>query len=124
MLMLVIRKKLMCVIGVSIILAFGGVCDDGDVFAEVSSSTNNQAAVILSAAQHCPTDLSSLQPRMEKALQSIQSSTFKDTMRASLHASIPEALEQADGLARQIAFLQPPARQVRSHRAVRLVGNR
>jgi hypothetical protein len=43
---------------------------------------------------------------MEKALQFIKSSTFKDTMRASLHASIPEALAHADGLARQIAFLQ------------------
>ncbi|MEX2490443.1 MAG: hypothetical protein WD425_01640 [Nitrospirales bacterium] len=102
----------MCVIGVSIFLVYGSLCHEGDASADVSSSTNNQATVILSAAQHCPTDLSSFQPRMEKALQFIQSSTFRDTMRASLHASIPEALAQADGLARQMVFLrQEIARQ-------------
>jgi hypothetical protein len=54
----------------------------------------------------CPTDLSHLQPKMEKVLQFVESASFRKTMLASLQASIPEAIAQADGLAGQIAFLQ------------------
>jgi hypothetical protein len=54
----------------------------------------------------CPTDLSHLQLKMEKVLQFVESASFRKTMLASLQASIPAAITQADGLAGQIAFLQ------------------
>ncbi len=54
----------------------------------------------------CPTDLSSLQPSMEKALQFIKSSAFRNAMLTSLRASIPDAIAKADGLPRQITFLK------------------
>ncbi len=59
-----------------------------------------------SPASQCPTNLASLEPEMKKALRYITSSTFRDTMMASLQASIPEAIEQADGIAKQITFLK------------------
>jgi hypothetical protein len=62
--------------GITVVLVYGSA-GDGSAFAEGSSSSNNQAAVITSAAKQCPTD-----------------------------ASIPEALAQADGLAQQIVFLK------------------
>jgi hypothetical protein len=43
---------------------------------------------------------------MEKALQYIRSGSFREAILVSLQASIPEAIEQADGLVRQIAFLK------------------
>jgi len=54
----------------------------------------------------CPTDLSSLQPQVEAALRYVRFSTFRNTLLSSLQASIPEAIEQADGLSEQIIFLQ------------------
>jgi hypothetical protein len=54
----------------------------------------------------CPKDLSILQSKMEEALQFVKSSSFRDTLLASLQASIPEAIAQADGLAGQITFLK------------------
>ncbi len=76
------------------------------MFSENSLSSSKQAAVITSAAKQCPRDLSSLQPKMEKALQFIKSASFRNTILTSLHASIPEAIVRADGLAQQIAFLK------------------
>ena len=70
-----------------------------------ASSPNNQAAVITSAAKQCPTDLSSLIPKMKKALQFIKSASFRNAMLVSLQASIPEAIAHADGLSQQIDFL-------------------
>jgi len=43
---------------------------------------------------------------MDKAVQFIKSAVFRNTMIDSLHASIPDASAQADGLARQITFLK------------------
>ncbi len=43
---------------------------------------------------------------MEEALQFVKSMSFRETLLASLQASIPEAIAQADGLAGQIAFLK------------------
>ena len=43
---------------------------------------------------------------MEEALKFVQSSSFREAMLASLQASIPEAIVQADGLGGQIAFLK------------------
>ncbi len=54
----------------------------------------------------CPTNLSFLQPDMEKALKFVKSASFRNVMLASLQASIPDAIIQADGLPRQIAFLK------------------
>jgi hypothetical protein len=54
----------------------------------------------------CPTDLSTLQAKMEEALQFVKSSSLRETLLVSLQASIPEAIAQADGLAGQITFLK------------------
>ena len=59
-----------------------------------------------SALKYCPTNLASFQPEMEKALKFIKSASFRKSMRDSLHASIPEAIVQADGLAQEIVFLK------------------
>ena len=99
-------KKLMSAIGISVVLINGSAGDVRDAFAKNSFSSNNQAAVISSAAKQCPTDLSSLKPKMAKALQFIKSASFRNTMLASLQAPIPEAIAQADGLAQQIEFLK------------------
>ena len=105
-------QKFMCAMGVSVVLVYGSGCYLSDTFAEESSFSNNQATVIAADGKQCPTDLSFLQPKMEEALQYIKSGSFREVMLVSLQASIPEAIEQADGLARQIAFLkQEIARQ-------------
>jgi hypothetical protein len=104
--MFMIVQQFMCAMGVSVVLGYVSGCYPSDTFAEPSSLSNNQGAVIASAAKQCPTDLSSLQPTMKKALEFVKSSTFRDTMLASLQASIPEAIVQADGLASQIAMLK------------------
>jgi hypothetical protein len=57
-------------------------------------------------SQTCPVDLSGLRPQMETALASVSSPDFKKAILASLSASIPEAIQQADGINAQIAFLQ------------------
>jgi hypothetical protein len=54
----------------------------------------------------CPKDLSVLQSKMEEALQFVKSLSFRETLLASLQASIPEAIAQADGLTGQITFLK------------------
>lgn len=54
----------------------------------------------------CPQNLAALEPEMQKALRYITSTSFRETMLASLQASIPDAIEQSDGLAQQIKFLK------------------
>ncbi len=54
----------------------------------------------------CPQNLSALEPEMKVALRYITSASFRETMLASLQASIPDAIKQADGLEQQIAFLK------------------
>lgn len=104
-------KKLVNAVGVILVLVSVSVLDVGVSLAQDSPSTN-QSALIALAAKQCPTDLSSLQPKMNKALQFIKSASFRNTMLASLEASIPEAISQSDGIAQQIAFLkQEIARQ-------------
>jgi len=92
--------------GLGLLLVYGSVCQVSEVFAGDLSLQKSQAEVIASAAKECPQDLTSLQPKMEKALQFIKSTSFRNTMLAALQASIPEAINQADGLARQITFLE------------------
>lgn len=99
-------QKLMSAIGVGVFLINVWVWEVREAFAEDSPLSSNQLAVMNTAAKQCPTDLSSLQPKMEKALQFIKSASFRNTMLASLQASIPEAIAQSDGLAQQITFLK------------------
>ncbi len=105
-------KKLVNVVGVSLVLVYGSVVDLAVSFAKDSLPVTTQSDVLALAAKQCPTDLSSLQSNMNKALKFIKSSTFRKTMLSSLEASIPEAISQSDGLAQQISFLkQEIARQ-------------
>ena len=99
-------QKLMSAIGVGVFLINVWVWEVRGVFAEDSPLSSNQLAVMDIAAKQCPNDLSSLQPKMEKALQFIKSASFRNTMLVSLQASIPEAIAQSDGLAQQITFLK------------------
>ena len=57
-------------------------------------------------SETCPKDLSALQDQIEGLLTSVSNESFKKAARASLKASIPEAIQQADGINPQIAFLQ------------------
>lgn len=99
-------QKLMSAIGISVVLINVWGCEVREAFAEGSPLSSNQAALVNSAAKQCPTDLSSLQPTMETAVQFIKSASFRSTLHASLQASIPEAIAQSDGLIRQITFLK------------------
>ena len=62
--------------------------------------------------QNCPPDLSYLQPEMESLLSFIpDAKDFKTTLRQSLTRSLPEVIQQADGLREQVAFLQQEVTQ-------------
>ena len=100
-----ILQKSLRVIGISLFLVSGNVFEM-IVYSAQESPATNQAAAVLSAPNECPTDLSYLQPNMEKALHFVKSASFRNTMLASLQASIPEAIAQSDGLTRQITFLK------------------
>jgi len=54
----------------------------------------------------CPTDLSFLHPQVEAALQPVRLPSFRTTLLSSLQASIPEAIQQTDGLSEHILFLK------------------
>jgi len=54
----------------------------------------------------CPNDLSFLSPQVEAALQHVRLPSFQTTLLASLQASIPEAIQQTDGLSEHILFLK------------------
>lgn len=60
----------------------------------------------LANTQSCPVNLSALHDEIESLLMSVSNQSFKTTIRASLKASIPEAIQRADGINRQLAFLQ------------------
>jgi hypothetical protein len=110
-----ILQKTLCAIGISLFLIYdGSVFDARSASAQNSPLSTDQSVAVPLIVNQCPTDLSFLQPDMEKALQFIKSASFREAMLSSLRASIPEAIARADGLARQITFLkQEIARQER-----------
>ncbi len=110
-------NKLVHAVGISVVLVYGSVFDVGVSLAQDSLPETTQSAVIVLAAKQCATDLSSLQPKMNKALQFIKSASFRKAMLASLEASIPEAISQSDGLAQQIAFLKKEIAKQEQERA-------
>jgi len=58
------------------------------------------------AAEHCPENLSHLGEEMDALLKGVHVKEFTRTMRSVLQASIPEAIERADGIKAQMAFLR------------------
>ncbi len=110
-------NKLVHAVGISAVLMYGSVCDVGISLAQDSLPVTTQSAVMALAAKQCPTDLSSLQPKMNKALQFIKSASFRKAMLTSLEASIPEAIFQSDGLAQQITFLMEEIARQEQERA-------
>ena len=58
------------------------------------------------AAEHCPENLSHLSEEMDALLKGVHVKEFKRTMRSVLQASIPQAIERADGIKEQMAFLR------------------
>lgn len=58
------------------------------------------------AAATCPANLSHLSEEMNALLEGVHVKEFKRTMRSVLQASIPQAIERADGIKRQIDFLR------------------
>lgn len=54
----------------------------------------------------CPENLSHLTEEMEALLQGVHVKEFKRSIRSALQASIPQAIEQADGIHAQIVFLR------------------
>jgi len=68
--------------------------------------TETQGASAVPSHRECPPDLSYLLPEMENLLSSIHDAeNFKHTIRQSLTHSLPDAIDQADGLQDQVAFL-------------------
>ncbi len=59
-------------------------------------------------AEHvtCPENLSHLGEEMDTLFKGIHVKEFKRTIRSALQASIPQAIQRADGIKAQIAFLQ------------------
>lgn len=110
-----ILQKFLCVIGISLFLIYdGSAFDVRNASAQNHPSSTDPSEAVSSIANQCPTNLSYLQPDMEHAWQFVTSASFREAMLSSLQASIPEAIAQADGLARQITFLkQEIARQER-----------
>jgi len=78
----------------------------GCLAAQDGDSDHRPVAEADSQMNACPTDLSSLQPQVDDALLYVRFSSFRNILLSSLQASIPEAIEQADGLSEQITFLQ------------------
>ena len=79
------------------------------VFLSFTSSVGSQPFLVSGdgpTSQTCPQDLSALRPQMEAVLASVSSPDFKKAILASLSASIPDAIRQADGINAQIAFLE------------------
>ena len=79
------------------------------VFFSLTSPIGSQPYLVSDNAvssQTCPKDLSGLRPQMEAILASVSSPDFKKAILASLSASIPEAIQRADGINAQIAYLQ------------------
>lgn len=58
------------------------------------------------AADQCPANLSHLSEEMDALLEGVHVKEFKRTMRSVLQASIPQAIERADGIKEQVAFLR------------------
>lgn len=58
------------------------------------------------AAENCPENLSHLSKDMDALLKGVHVKEFKRTMRSVLHASIPQAIQRADGIKAQMAFLR------------------
>ncbi len=58
------------------------------------------------AADTCPETLSHLSEDMDALLKGVHVKEFKHTMRSVLHASIPQAIQRADGINAQMAFLR------------------
>lgn len=58
------------------------------------------------AAEPCPENLSHLSEEMDALLKGVHVKEFKRTMRSVLQASIPQAIERADGIKAQMAFLR------------------
>ena len=52
-------QKLMSTIGIGVVLIYASVCHVGEGFAKDFPSSKHQEAILASAAQVCPTDLSS-----------------------------------------------------------------
>ncbi len=58
------------------------------------------------AADQCPANLAHLGEEMDALLEGVHVKEFKRTMRSVLQASIPQAIERADGIKEQVAFLR------------------
>ena len=67
----------------------------------LSSSTAQAAKPVT-----CPENLSHLGEEMDALLKGVHVKEFKRTIRSALQASIPQAIQQADGIKAQIVFLQ------------------
>ena len=72
----------------------------------LSNSMPTDAYLIGDVAETCPKNLSALRPQMETILASVASPKFKKTILASLDASIPDAIRDADGINVQISYLE------------------
>ena len=79
----------------------------GSTWGEVPLSAMPQSEVhTVANSQSCPVNLSAQRQEIERLIKSVSNASFKTTILASLKASIPDAIRQADGINPQIAFLR------------------
>jgi hypothetical protein len=100
------RRTLFLGMMVGVALVWLPLWEGGCLAAQDGDSDRRPVVEADSQMNTCPTDLSSLQPQVESALRYVRFSSFRNTLLSSLQVSIPEAIEQADGLSEQITFLQ------------------
>ena len=77
------------------------------LYGEVFAGPDGHVAV----GEVCPKDLLELEEKMEVILGSVFNETFKKTIRGSLQASIPEAIQRSDGINAQIIYLRAQIRE-------------
>ncbi len=85
------------------VLGLMGLLMCAEVMAKSSSNGEGEIA--------CPTDLLMLEGKIEEVLASIANERFKKTMRTMIQASIPSAIQRADGIKDQIIFLGKQIRE-------------
>ena len=89
------------------LLILGNLSDSGMVYSvqKVVMEKEN-ASEDNSFTPGCPVTLIDLEPRMREVLRNVHSSSFREIMENALRASIPDAIEQADGLVKPMASLR------------------
>ena len=110
--------KLVNVCAVSVLFVLGSLAMVSEVWASQSGDETGRAMSKLA----CDENLVHLQEEMEVLLKSVYVNEFRETIRRSLTASIPDAIAQIDGLKKEIESLrQEIQHQVRVEKSAEFI---